>query len=166
MLSRLASRSVGRWATTSAAPSVGASARPFSALAGKIDKFVADVEANLPAVRDTNGLTIRPLVCAPSPTVPPAPAQRVRTPDIPAAQDGKGVAFASAWLATDNVIVALFKKHTPAVFEGMSLVGVDTLHLFPTTYDVADEVQVSAPPHPTIPARPPTPPKLLAESPW
>ena len=55
--------------------------------------------------------------------------------------DGKGVAFASAWLATDNAIVALFKQATPSVFEGMSLVGVDTLHLFPTTYDVQAAVE-------------------------
>lgn len=55
--------------------------------------------------------------------------------------DGKGVAFASAWLATDNAIVGLFKQATPAVFDGMSLVGVDTLHLFPTTYDVQLEVE-------------------------
>ena len=52
-------------------------------------------------------------------------------------QDGKGVAFASAWLATDNVIVSLFKTQTPAIFENLSLVGVDTLHLFPETYDVS-----------------------------
>ena len=55
--------------------------------------------------------------------------------------DGKGVAFASAWLATDNAIVGLFKQATPEVFTGMSLVGVDTLHLFPTTYDVQLEVE-------------------------
>jgi sulfate adenylyltransferase len=55
--------------------------------------------------------------------------------------DGKGVAFASAWLTTDNVIVSLFKQATPAVFENMSLVGVDTLHLFPTTYDVQAAVE-------------------------
>merc|ERR1711871_286797 len=55
--------------------------------------------------------------------------------------DGKGVAFASAWLVTDNVFVALMSKHCPAVFENMALVGVDTLPLFDGTYKVADEVQ-------------------------
>ena len=56
-------------------------------------------------------------------------------------KDGARVAFASAWLATDNVFVALLHKHFPKVLEGMHLVAIDTLHLFPETHDVAKLVQ-------------------------
>jgi len=55
--------------------------------------------------------------------------------------DGKGVAFASAWLATDNVFVALMKAHCPQVLDGMTLVAIDTLHLFPDALVTAAEVQ-------------------------
>jgi sulfate adenylyltransferase len=55
--------------------------------------------------------------------------------------DGKQVAFATAWLATDNVFVALLRAHRPAVLDGMALVAIDTLHLFPATLVVAEEVQ-------------------------
>jgi len=55
--------------------------------------------------------------------------------------DGKGVAFASAWLATDNVFVALMKAHCPKVLDGMTLVAIDTLHLFPEALVTADGVQ-------------------------
>ena len=54
---------------------------------------------------------------------------------------GKGVVFASAWLATDNVFVALMRQHYPELLDGMGLLGVDTLHLFPETLDVAARVQ-------------------------
>ncbi len=56
-------------------------------------------------------------------------------------QDGKGVVFTSAWLVSDNAIVALLHDHFPEVLKGMDLVGVDTLHLFPETHDVTDAVQ-------------------------
>jgi sulfate adenylyltransferase len=55
--------------------------------------------------------------------------------------DGKHVAFATAWLATDNVFVALLKDHRPKVLEGMTLVAIDTLHLFPSTLTCAELVQ-------------------------
>merc|ERR1719277_1291771 len=55
--------------------------------------------------------------------------------------DGKRVVFATAWLATDNVFVALMRQHCPEVLDGMSLVAIDTLHLFPETLDVARLVQ-------------------------
>jgi len=55
--------------------------------------------------------------------------------------DGKGVAFATAWLATDNVFVALLRDHCPKVLDGMTLVAIDTLHLFPTTLVTAQQVQ-------------------------
>jgi len=55
--------------------------------------------------------------------------------------DGKGVAFASAWLATDNVFVALLKAHCPKVLDGMTLVAIDTLHVFPEALVTADAVQ-------------------------
>jgi len=55
--------------------------------------------------------------------------------------DGKGVAFATAWLATDNVFVALLHKHFPDVLKGMTLVAIDTMHLFPETLDCAKLVQ-------------------------
>lgn len=55
--------------------------------------------------------------------------------------DGKQVAFATAWLATDNVFVALLRAHRPAVLDGMALVAIDTLHLFPSTLVVAENVQ-------------------------
>mmetsp|Transcript_19901 Transcript_19901/g.52834 ORF Transcript_19901/g.52834 Transcript_19901/m.52834 type:complete len:696 (-) Transcript_19901:515-2602(-) len=56
-------------------------------------------------------------------------------------KDGKNVVFATAWLATDNVFVALMKEHFPHVLKGMNLVAIDTLHLFPTTLTVADQVE-------------------------
>ena len=55
--------------------------------------------------------------------------------------DGKGVVFATAWLVSDNVIVALLHKHFPELLRGMGLAAVDTLHLFPETHVVADAVQ-------------------------
>ena len=54
---------------------------------------------------------------------------------------GQGVVFASAWLATDNTVVHLLHKHFPELFKGFSLLGVDTLHLFPETLAVAELVQ-------------------------
>jgi len=56
--------------------------------------------------------------------------------------DGKGVCFATAWLATDNVFVALMHDHFPKVFAGMNLVAIDTMHLFDTTRPCADQVEV------------------------
>merc|ERR1740129_960523 len=55
--------------------------------------------------------------------------------------DGKHVVFATAWLATDNVFVALMRKHFPEALEGMGLVAIDTLHLFPETLECARLVQ-------------------------
>jgi len=55
--------------------------------------------------------------------------------------DGKRVVFATAWLATDNVFVALMRKHFPEVLSGMHLVAIDTLHLFPETLACARLVQ-------------------------
>jgi len=52
---------------------------------------------------------------------------------------GAGVTFASAWLATDNIVVHLLRKHFPEM--KWSLLGVDTLHLFPETHAVAAAVQ-------------------------
>lgn len=56
-------------------------------------------------------------------------------------KDGKGVVFASAWLATDNIVVHLLHKHFPEVFSGFSLLAVDTLHLFPETHAVKAAVE-------------------------
>jgi 3'-phosphoadenosine 5'-phosphosulfate sulfotransferase (PAPS reductase)/FAD synthetase len=56
-------------------------------------------------------------------------------------KDGKNVVFATAWLATDNVFVALMAKHFPEVLKGMNLVAIDTMHLFPTTLTCAELVQ-------------------------
>jgi len=56
-------------------------------------------------------------------------------------KDGKKVVFATAWLATDNVFVALMHKHFPSVLSGMNLVAIDTLHLFPSTLVVAKQVE-------------------------
>jgi len=55
--------------------------------------------------------------------------------------DGKKTVFATAWLATDNVFVALMREHFPEMLEGMNLVAIDTLHLFPTTLECAKLVQ-------------------------
>ena len=55
--------------------------------------------------------------------------------------DGKGVVFTSAWLVSDNAIVALLHDHFPEILKGMNLVGVDTLHLFPETHQVTKEVE-------------------------
>jgi len=55
--------------------------------------------------------------------------------------DGKGVVFTTAWLVSDNVIVAMLREHFPEVLEGMHLAAVDTMHLFPETHEVAAEVQ-------------------------
>merc|ERR1711972_87684 len=55
--------------------------------------------------------------------------------------DGKGVVFATAWLATDNVFVALMRQHFPEMLSGMSLVAIDTLHLFPETLECAKLVE-------------------------
>merc|ERR1719218_30322 len=56
-------------------------------------------------------------------------------------RDGKRAVFATAWLATDNVFVALMREHFPEGLEGMSLVAIDTLHLFPTTLECAKMVE-------------------------
>merc|ERR1719499_2065475 len=56
-------------------------------------------------------------------------------------RDGKKVVFATAWLATDNVFVALMRKHFPEVLDGMNLVAIDTLHLFPEALECAKLVQ-------------------------
>jgi len=56
-------------------------------------------------------------------------------------KDGKQVVFATAWLATDNVFVALMKKHFPEMLTGMNLVAIDTLHLFPETLETAKLVE-------------------------
>ncbi|CAE8631220.1 unnamed protein product [Polarella glacialis] len=55
--------------------------------------------------------------------------------------DGKKAVFATAWLATDNVFVALMREHFPEVLKGMNLVAIDTLHLFPTTLECAKLVE-------------------------
>jgi len=56
-------------------------------------------------------------------------------------KDGQRVVFATAWLATDNVFVALMREHFPEVLEGMNLVAIDTMHLFPETLECAKLVQ-------------------------
>eukprot|EP00408_Alexandrium_pacificum_P010960 CAMPEP_0171230804 /NCGR_PEP_ID=MMETSP0790-20130122/39583_1 /TAXON_ID=2925 /ORGANISM="Alexandrium catenella, Strain OF101" /LENGTH=720 /DNA_ID=CAMNT_0011697023 /DNA_START=96 /DNA_END=2256 /DNA_ORIENTATION=- len=56
-------------------------------------------------------------------------------------KDGQRVVFATAWLATDNVFVALMRKHFPEVLDGMSLVAIDTLHLFPEALECARLVE-------------------------
>jgi len=56
-------------------------------------------------------------------------------------KDGKRAVFATAWLATDNVFVALMHKHFPEVLKGMNLVAIDTCHLFPETLTCAKLVQ-------------------------
>mmetsp|Transcript_19943 Transcript_19943/g.50973 ORF Transcript_19943/g.50973 Transcript_19943/m.50973 type:complete len:694 (-) Transcript_19943:173-2254(-) len=56
-------------------------------------------------------------------------------------KDGKNVVFATAWLATDNVFVALMREHFPEVLKGMNLVAIDTLHLFPETLTCAKLVE-------------------------
>lgn len=55
--------------------------------------------------------------------------------------DGKGSVFATAWLATDNIFVHLLAKYYPLALNGLGLLAVDTLHLFPETHAVAAEVQ-------------------------
>jgi hypothetical protein len=52
-------------------------------------------------------------------------------------KDGQKVVFATAWLSTDNVFVALMHKHFPEVLKGMNLVAIDTCHLFPETLECA-----------------------------
>lgn len=54
---------------------------------------------------------------------------------------GVGLTFASAWLATDNIVVHLLHKHYPEHLRNFTLLGVDTLHLFPSTLEVAAAVQ-------------------------
>jgi len=56
-------------------------------------------------------------------------------------KDGKKVVFATAWLATDNVFVALMRKHFPEMLAGMNLVAIDTMHLFPEALVCAKAVQ-------------------------
>merc|ERR1719188_1955958 len=55
--------------------------------------------------------------------------------------DGKGVCFATAWLATDNVFVALMHEHFPKILAGMNLVAIDTMHLFDSTRPCAEQVE-------------------------
>merc|ERR1740121_715491 len=55
--------------------------------------------------------------------------------------DGKHAVFATAWGKTDNVFLALMKEHFPEILQGMTLVAVDTLHLFPETLRCAERVQ-------------------------
>ena len=55
--------------------------------------------------------------------------------------NGDRSVFATAWLATDNVFVALMRTHFSKICDGMSLVAVDTLHLFSETHEVAKRVQ-------------------------
>ncbi|CAE7574757.1 unnamed protein product, partial [Symbiodinium natans] len=61
--------------------------------------------------------------------------------DLHLPKDGKKVVFATAWLATDNVFVALMRKHFPEILTGMNLVAIDTLHLFPTALECAKLVE-------------------------
>jgi len=61
--------------------------------------------------------------------------------DLHLPKDGRKVVFATAWLATDNVFVALMRKHFPEVLTGMNLVAIDTLHLFPTALECAKLVE-------------------------
>mmetsp|Transcript_61971 Transcript_61971/g.98198 ORF Transcript_61971/g.98198 Transcript_61971/m.98198 type:complete len:686 (+) Transcript_61971:73-2130(+) len=56
-------------------------------------------------------------------------------------KDGAKVVFATAWLSTDNVFVALMHKHFPETLKGMNLVAIDTCHLFPETLEVAKAVE-------------------------
>ena len=65
--------------------------------------------------------------------------RRVVDARLPAS--GRGVVFATAWLATDNVLVALLSRFYPELLNGMGLLAVDTLHLFPETHEVAAAVQ-------------------------
>jgi len=44
-------------------------------------------------------------------------------------------------LATDNIVVHLLHKHFPEILRNFSLLAVDTLHLFPSTHEVAADVQ-------------------------
>ena len=53
----------------------------------------------------------------------------------------QGVVLGTAWLLADNIIVHLMNEHFPKIFDGMHIAAVDTLHLFPETHAVADEVQ-------------------------
>jgi sulfate adenylyltransferase len=53
-------------------------------------------------------------------------------------QDPSRVVMATAWLVSDNVLVDLLWKHTNF---RPTIVAVDTLHLFPETLQVADEMQ-------------------------
>lgn len=55
--------------------------------------------------------------------------------------NGKKIVFATAWSATDNVFLALMKAHFPEILQGMQLVAIDTLHLFPETLGCAELVQ-------------------------
>ena len=64
-----------------------------------------------------------------------------RAVDANLQRDGKGVTFATAWLASDNTIIALLKAHYPELLAGMNVLAVDTLHLFPETHVVAEAVQ-------------------------
>jgi len=55
--------------------------------------------------------------------------------------NGNKVVFATAWLATDNVFVALMHEFFPDMLNGLNLVAIDTLHLFPETLECAKLVQ-------------------------
>lgn len=55
--------------------------------------------------------------------------------------DGKGVVLATAWIVTDQIILDLLAREFPEICKGMSLVAVDTLHLFPETLDLMRETQ-------------------------
>lgn len=55
--------------------------------------------------------------------------------------DGRRTVFATEWMTTDNVFMDLMQKHFPEILKGMSLVAIDTLHLFPETHACAHRVQ-------------------------
>jgi len=50
--------------------------------------------------------------------------------------DGKGVCLASAFIVTDQIMLALMATHFPEITKGMTLIAVDTMHLFPETVDL------------------------------
>merc|ERR1719359_1573169 len=64
---------------------------------------------------------------------------RKHLPENP--EEAKKVVFATAWLATDNVFVALMHEHFPEKLKAMNLVAIDTLHLFPETLECAKLVE-------------------------
>jgi sulfate adenylyltransferase len=127
-----------------------ASAAAFSSSAAAFSSSAAAFSSSAAAFSSSSAAAVAAAEAAAHRAPPPSPARERalvdgfrRVVDAHAPKDGKGVVIATAWLATDNVIVALLRTHFPELLAGAGLLAIDTLHLPPTTHAVAEAVQAA-----------------------